>query len=128
MVNINKYKNKKVIINGEVFDSKHEYSRFLELKLLEKSGAIYDLRRQVPYELIPVQREPSTRFYKKGRKRGEPVPGKVIEQNVEYKADFVYIDDHGKTVVEDAKGKRTADYVIKRKLMLHVHGIKVQEV
>ena len=75
---ISKYKNKKVFINGEVFDSKHEYSRWLELNLLLKSGYISDLRRQVPYELIPVQREPSARTYKKGKKKGQPVPGKVI--------------------------------------------------
>lgn len=117
-----------MIVNGEVFDSRHEYVRWLELKLLEKSGAISDLKRQVPYELIPVQREPSTRYYKKGRKKGEPVPGKVIEQAVIYIADFVYKDHNGKTVVEDTKGVRTKDYIIKRKLMLHVHGIKVQEV
>ena len=30
-------------------------------------------------------------------------------------------------VVEDAKGFRTADYKIKRKLMLHVHGVRIKE-
>jgi uncharacterized protein YbcC (UPF0753/DUF2309 family) len=127
---INKYGNKKVILNGEVFDSKHEYVRCLELRLLEKSGAISDLKRQVPYELIPVQREKSTRFYKKGRKKGEPVPGKVIEQAVIYIADFVYKDHNGKTVVEDTKSTatKTKDYVIKRKLMLWRYGIRVQEI
>jgi hypothetical protein len=34
----------------------------------------------------------------------------------------------GETVVEDTKGFRTKDYVIKRKLMLWVHGIKIHEV
>ena len=42
-------------------------------------------------------------------------------------ADFVYVRD-GQTVVEDAKGVRTKDYIIKRKLMLWLHGIRVQEV
>lgn len=59
---------------------------------------------------------------------GQPVPGRLIEKPVYYIADFVYIDKHGNTVVEDTKGVRTKDYVIKRKLMLWRHGIKVQEV
>ena len=126
---MNKYGNKKVIIDGEVFDSKREYYRYMDLKLLESCGAISDLRRQVTYELIPVQREKSTRVYKKGRKKGQPIEGKIIEKAVTYIADFVYTDSAtGKEVVEDAKGMRTRDYIIKRKLMLYIHGIRIQEV
>lgn len=126
---MNKYGNKKVIFDGEVFDSKREALRYQELKLLERCGGISDLRRQVTYELIPVQREKSTRVYSKGRKKGQPIEGKVIEKAVTYKADFVYKDNlTDKDVVEDAKGMRTKDYIIKRKLMLYIHGIKVQEV
>lgn len=44
-----------------------------------------------------------------------------------YIADFVYHED-GMQVVEDTKGVRTADYIIKRKLMLWVHGIRIKEV
>lgn len=126
---MNKYGNKKVIIDGLVFDSKREAKRYKELKLLEMCGAIKDLKRQVTFELIPVQREKSTRAYKKGRRQGEPIAGKVIEKAVTYIADFVYTDTAtGQTVVEDAKGMRTRDYVIKRKLMLYIHRIKIQEV
>ena len=125
---MNKYGNKKITIDGEVFDSKREYYRYMDLKLLLLCGAISDLRRQVKYELIPVQREKSTRVYKKGRKKGEPIEGKIIEKAVNYVADFVYIDTAtGKEVVEDAKGMRTKDYIIKRKLMLYIHGIKIRE-
>lgn len=125
---MNKYGNKKITYCGEVFDSKREYYRYMDLKLLESCGAISDLRRQVVYELIPVQREKSTRVYKKGRKKGQPIEGKIIEKAVTYIADFVYTDTTtGKEVVEDAKGMRTKDYVIKRKLMLYIHGIKIQE-
>ena len=126
---MNKYGNKKVIIGSEVFDSKREAMRYQELKLLEKCGAIRGLKRQVVYELIPAQREESTRVYTKGRKKGQPIEGKIIEKAIAYIADFVYIDsDTGKEVVEDAKGMRTRDYIIKRKLMLYIHGIKIQEV
>ena len=126
---MNKYGNKKITIDGEVFDSKREYYRYMDLKLLLLCGAISDLRRQVKYELIPVQREKSTRVYKKGRKKGQPIEGKIIEKAVNYVADFVYIDTAtGKEVVEDAKGMRTKDYILKRKMLLYFHGIKIKEV
>ena len=126
---MNKYGNKKVVIEGEVFDSRREYMRYQDLAFLERCGAISDLKRQVVYELIPAQREKSTKVYKKGRKKGQPIEGKIIEKAVTYKADFVYIDSAtGKEVVEDSKGMRTKDYIIKRKLMLYIHGIKIREV
>ena len=76
------------------------------------AGGITDLRRQVPFTLIPSQ---------KG------ADGKVIEYPVKYIADFVYTEN-GKTVVEDVKGYKTPEYIIKRKLMLQVHGIRIKEV
>lgn len=125
---MNKYGNQKVVYLGEVFDSKREMYRYMDLRMLLTCGAISNLRRQVVYELIPVQREKSTRVYKKGRKKGQPIEGKIIEKAVTYIADFVYTDNAtGKEVVEDAKGMRTRDYIIKRKLMLYIHGIKIRE-
>jgi polysaccharide deacetylase 2 family uncharacterized protein YibQ len=125
---MNKYGNKKVVYDGIEFDSRREMYRYMDLKLLEHCGAIKDLRRQVTYELLPVQREKSTKVYKKGRKKGQPIEGKIIEKAVTYVADFVYVDNAtGKEVVEDAKGMRTRDYIIKRKLMLYIHGIKIRE-
>ena len=125
---MNKYGNKKIEYQGEVFDSKRECFRYIDLVFLESCGAISNLRRQVVYELIPVQREKSARVYKKGRKKGQPIEGKIIEKAVTYIADFVYTDNAtGKEVVEDAKGMRTRDYIIKRKLMLYIHGIKIRE-
>lgn len=47
---------------------------------------------------------------------------------VKYIADFRYIDHDGKTVVEDTKGVKTPVYILKRKLLLWVHGIRVVEV
>lgn len=54
---MNKYGNKKVVVNGVAFDSKREAMRYADLRFLENCGAILDLKRQVAYELIPVQRE-----------------------------------------------------------------------
>lgn len=116
-----KYANQKITVGGETFDSKREFRRYQELLLLQRAGRISDLRRQVPFELIPTQREPD-----RIGKRGGVKKGYVIERSVTYVADFVYTMD-GNTVAEDAKGVRTKDYIIKRKLMLWVHGIRVRE-
>lgn len=127
--NTSKYKAKKVTYNGEVFDSVKEYKRYLELSLLLRAGAIQDLQRQVPFELIPSQFEyiPTGEYYKQGERKGQPKIKRVcVEESVKYFADFVYIEN-GKQVVEDSKGARTKDYIIKRKLMLWVHGIKIKE-
>lgn len=102
-----KYGNTKVNVDGMPFDSKREAARWRELRLLERAGEISDLRRQVRYELVPK------------------LPG---ERPVDYIADFVYRDKDGNDVVEDVKGVRTPVYVIKRKLMLWRHGIRIREV
>ena len=121
--NLNKYGNKKITVGDETFDSSKEYRRFCELKLLQRGKRISELRRQVKFVLIPTQREPDEIGVRGGVKKG-----KVIEQEVAYIADFVYVNDKGATVVEDTKGFKTKDYIIKRKLMLYVHGIRIQEI
>ena len=110
---MNKYHAKKVEHEGIVFDSRREFRRYVELRLMCNAGMISDLRLQVKYNLIPGQKD---------------ARGKTLERPVDYIADFVYKDAAGNTIVEDAKGKKTKDYIIKRKLMLYVYGIRVQEV
>lgn len=117
-----KYGNQKIVSDGEVFDSKKEYRRWKELILLLKAGEISKLQRQVKYVLIPAQREPDIRG-----PRGGIRPGKLIEREVAYIADFVYVDKDGQTVVEDCKGLRTKEYILKRKMMLFFHGIRIKE-
>ena len=125
-----KYNNKKIIVDGIKFDSKKEAKRYKELKTLERAGIIQDLQRQVKYVLIPAQYEPSGEIYTKGKEKGKPKKGKLIERECAYYADFVYTKN-GKTVVEDVKGYRDGQaynlFTIKRKLMLYVHGIIVKE-
>lgn len=122
-----KYGNRKTVVDGITFDSKKEANRFRELQLLERAGKITALQRQVKYVLIPTQREFSNEIYKKGAHQGHFKPGKVLEKECSYIADFAYIQD-GAYVVEDTKGVRTEAYKIKRKLMLERYGIKVREV
>lgn len=114
-----KLNNTKITYAGQTFDSRKELQRYLELKKLEDELRIRCLERQVKYELIPAQR----------------IDGKVVERAVNYVADFRYIDRaKGDVVVEDVKGYRDtnsatyAKYVLKRKLMLYVHGIRIKEI
>ena len=124
-----KYHSIATFIDGIEFDSRKEARRYQELKLLEKAGKISNLEMQVPFELIPAQYEECDEVYTKGAHKGERKRGACIEKAVTYKADFMYIED-GKIVVEDTKSKitKTKDYIIKRKLMLWVHKIRIKEI
>lgn len=120
----NKYHNHKVELLGEVFDSKREAARYMELKELEMAGKISGLQRQKKFELIPAQYEEGTTG-----PRGRFKKGKLLEREVVYYADFVYFDEEEKDfVIEDAKGVRTPEYVIKRKLLLWLRGYQIREV
>ena len=101
--------------------SKKEHNRAGELKLWQRAGIISNLREQVPYELIPAQYADAGTDSK-----GRPVRV-CIEKSCKYVADFVY-DMDGRTIVEDAKGYKTKEYIIKRKLMLFRHGIRIKEI
>lgn len=118
-----KYHALKVNTVDGVFDSNREYARWCVLKRLQEDGFISELERQKKYILIPAQREPDTVGPKGGIKKG-----KLIERECVYIADFVYYNNKsGAYVVEDCKGFRTSDYKIKKKLMLYIHGIRVEE-
>ena len=119
-----KYHNRKITRDGETFDSIKEYNRYCELKLLERAGEITELRRQVKFKLLPTMREPVCEMSSQGVFK----KGKVIERGVDYVADFVYKNKIGFEVVEDVKGVRTKEYVIKRKLMLYIHHIRIKEI
>lgn len=123
----NKYGNRKVIVDGMEFDSKKEARRWRELTYMQKAGIIQDLKRQVKYVLIPTQREECHEVYQKGPRKGQPKQGKVLENECSYIADFTYYEN-GVLVVEDTKGVRTHDYILKRKMMLYIHGIQIREI
>ena len=112
---MNKYHARKWELGGMTFDSRKEARRWQELRYLLRAGVISCLERQTPFELIPAQRDES---------------GKLLERAVTYRADFTYRDENGNYIVEDVKSKatRTREYIIKRKLMLRVYGIRIREV
>lgn len=105
-----KYHNKKVIYDDILFDSKREMKRYEELKLLERAGMIKDLQRQVKFEL-----QPSFKI------------GKNTIRAIHYIADFVYYEKDN-MVVEDSKGFRTKDYILKAKMFAYKYGVEIREV
>ena len=110
-----KYRNVKTEVDGIKFDSKKEAKRWAELRTLQKAGKLLDLSHQWKYFLIPAQTRSD------GKK----------ERGVTYIADFAYVDMDGVTHVEDVKSpasRKLPAYIIKRKLLLFVHGITITEV
>ena len=107
---LSKFRNVKVRMDGFAFDSKMEAARYLQLLMRQKNREISGLTVH-PRFLLKVNDE------------------KVCA----YIADFQYWVCHSDIkgscmVVEDVKGKKTRDYVIKRKLMKAVLGIEVKEI
>lgn len=111
----NKYASKTVLQDDIKFDSTKEANRWRELELLQKAGAITDLKRQVPFVLAPS-------VLLAGEARAKPA--------IRYFADATYME-RGQLVVEDTKSdgtRKLAVYRIKKHLMATVHGIHIREV
>lgn len=89
-----KYKNCRLKVGGQKFDSIAEYNRYLVLKDMERNGEIHNLECQKPF---------------------------VLFDNRKYIADFYYIQ-RGKKVVEDVKGFETQVFKIKRDLFLWIYS------
>lgn len=101
---MSKYKNIKTEVDNILFDSKKEAARYSELKMLQRTGYISELKVQPSYDL---------------RVNGVKV--------CTYIADFAYKDQQGRDVVEDVKGLKTAMYRIKAKLMIACYGLRILE-
>lgn len=111
MTRRNKYGARKTVLAGIQFDSAREARRWEALCGYEQAGLIANLERQVKYVLAP-----GVKF------AGE----KKAKAALRYFADFRYVDENGQTVVEDAKGRQTEAFRIKRHLMKSVHNIDVR--
>lgn len=102
-----KYKNKWTTRDGIKFQSVREADEYTELTRRVRAGDILKFDRQKKYEFI--------------------VNGVKVSS---YKADFVVYHHDGSREVVDVKSPITRtlnDYVIRRKLMLALFGIKVIE-
>lgn len=95
-----KYRALKTTVGSITFDSGLEAKRYTQLKMLEKAGTIKNVQIQPKFRLMDS--------YK--------YDGKTIRA-IDYIADFMYEED-GKRIVEDVKGIRTKDYIIKSKLFM----------
>ena len=109
-----KYGARKIVTTDGRFDSGLEYKRWIYLKQLQSNGEIINLKRQVPYTLIPSQ---------KGN------DGKVLFREVKYVSDFEYdLASTGEHIVEDTKGVVLPIFKLKQKLMYFFLGIQVKVV
>jgi len=94
--NYHKYHAQRTKIDGHVFDSKKEANRYAELKILERMGSIRDLVLQPVFILQEKIKD---------------------IRPIKYRADFQYFDVLNNTVVvEDVKGFKTKEYLIKIKI------------
>lgn len=120
----NKYGNKKAKHDGIIFDSRRERNRYITLSALQRAGEISDLRMQVSFELIPAVYETVEKQLKTKVKMVE----RCVQKATHYIADFVYKDKDGNLVVEDSKGVKTKEYILKKKMMRAFLGIEIKEV
>lgn len=108
-----KHRNQKVKTEEGTFDSKKEYGRYCQLKMMQAAGKIQELKRQVPFILVP----------------GVMIHGRK-KPDAKYFADFVY-QENGQLVIEDTKSPITRQdpvYRLKIHLLKHVFGYEVIEV
>lgn len=93
------------------YDSKKEYLHAMKLKTLEKAGKISNLQQQVRFELLPKQQDDK---------------GRCIFRAINYIADFVFTDEQGKKHVQDVKGMKTKEFIIKEKLFYYKYRQKIE--
>jgi hypothetical protein len=106
-----KYHNERVVVDGRTFDSKKEAKVYQQLKLMQIGGQIENFKCQVTYPLFAYDPELAA-----GRKL------------CAYRADFVVRFKDGREQVWDAKGFKTREYMLKKKLLAANYGIHIVEV
>lgn len=109
---MSKYRNEKVTVFGQKFDSKKEGERYIYLLARERRGEISKLRLQPEYDIVI---------------RGVAVKFDNGRQ-MRYRADFEYVDNKtATTIIEDVKGMKTPVYKIKKALM-RAMGYEIREI
>lgn len=120
----NKYRNKKVVIDGISFDSTKEGKRYLVLKEAQDNGLISELTLQPRWELLPAKKEQ----YVKRLKTKDKICERTVMLPIHYTADFSYIKD-GELIVEDVKSSPlliSRDVPLRLKMMKYFHDIDVR--
>ena len=111
----NKYNARKTTVCGHTFDSKREAEIYLDLLSRKQHGEIIRIGLQPSYTLLAGFKDNT------GRK----------QRPITYTADFfvTYADGHSEVI--DVKGMKTRDYLLRKKLFLHMMretDIKFREV
>lgn len=121
-----KYKNKKIEIDGILFDSTKEGKRYLVLKQALDKGEIQGLQLQVKYEIIPSIKEE----YVEHLKTKDKIKTRTLQLPITYTCDFQYMKNGG-LVVEDVKASPKMlpkEFILKEKLMFWKYRIKIRKV
>lgn len=112
-----KYHNKPTVVDGIKFPSQREAQYYTDLKKLEKSGKIKELKLQPKFPLLIDDKRPVLM-----RSDGYPNGRQAY-----YKADFMYVDTaSGKRHVVDVKGVSTPVFKLKRALVEAIYGIEIE--
>ena len=96
-----KFNAKQTLVDGIKFPSKKEAAYYQELKLRKKAGIVVFFLRQVPFHL----------------------PGGVT-----YRVDFQEFHSDGTVHFIDVKGRRTTEYITKKKLVEALYPVTIEEV
>lgn len=105
---MSKYKNKKVVVDGVKFDSKHEAEYFLYLKRLKEEGKIKDFGLQHKFELQPS-------FKKYGK----------THRAITYTVDFAIYHNNGDVEYVDVKGMETQQGIMRKKMFDYLFDEKL---
>ena len=100
----NKYHARKTTVCGRTFDSKREAEVYLMLREKLRLGEIKHLECQPTYTLLESFRD----------NQGKP------QREITYTPDFMVEYDDGRREVIEVKGVRTRDYMLRKKLFLHM--------
>ncbi|UPA31876.1 DUF1064 domain-containing protein [Terrisporobacter glycolicus] len=105
---MSKYKNKKVVVDGVKFDSKHEAEYYLYLKRLKEEGKIKDFGLQHKFELQPS-------FKKYGK----------THRAITYTVDFAIYHNNGDVEYVDVKGMETQQGIMRKKMFDYLFDEKL---
>ena len=100
----NKYHARKTTVCGHTFDSKREAEIYLDLLSRKQHGEIIRIGLQPSYTLLEGFRDNTG-------KNQKPIT---------YTADFFVTYADGRSEVIEVKGVRTRDYLLRKKLFLHM--------
>ena len=108
-----KYKNRRMEVDGISFDSVLEAQHYQFLKGQKLAGLIIDFECQVRFPITDEIKNDD---------------GSLFAKKIDYIADFVVVHLDGSKEVIDTKGMILPLYELKRSIMYHRHGIKITEI